>query len=148
MHQGFQSSLIPGVSVGRRFFFFYRRDKGTMWGRRKARAICRVSKSLLDAGKVPECRSAAAKPYDLRQVCSTVRNRSECRSSLVLYLAYDPRSSSGSLPAEHAQPSQLKACAASDPWACVRRVRPSVVSGGCSNCRKNRRRGARTSSWM
>ena len=75
MHQGFQSSLIPGVSVGRRFFFFFflRRDKGTMWGRRKARAICRVSKSLLDAGRVPECRSAAAKPYDLRQVCVGMR---------------------------------------------------------------------------
>jgi hypothetical protein len=44
MHQGFQSSLIPGVSIGRRFFFFFsRRDKGTMWGHRKARAICRVS---------------------------------------------------------------------------------------------------------
>ncbi len=48
-----------------------------MWGRRKARAICRVLKSLLDAGRGPECRSAAAKPYDLRQVCSTVRNLSE-----------------------------------------------------------------------
>ncbi len=33
-----------------------------MCGRRKARAICRVSKSLLDAGRAPECRSAAAKP--------------------------------------------------------------------------------------
>ena len=76
----FSSSLIPGVSIGRRFFLLQRRDKGTTWGRRKARAICRVSKSLLDAGRVPECRSAAVKPYDLRQVCSTVRNRSECRN--------------------------------------------------------------------
>ena len=32
-----------------------------------------------------------------------------------------------------AQPSQLKACAAFDPWVCVRRAWPSVVSGGCSN---------------
>ncbi len=33
----------------------------------------------------------------------------------------------GSLPAEHTQPSQLKACAASDPWACVRRAAVVVI---------------------
>ncbi len=52
-----------------------------MWSRHKARAIGRVSKSLLDAGSVSERRSAAAKPYDLRQVRSTIRNRPECRNS-------------------------------------------------------------------
>ncbi len=33
-----------------------------MWGRRKARAIGRVSKSLLDAGRGVECRSVVSKP--------------------------------------------------------------------------------------
>jgi hypothetical protein len=39
-----------------------------MLARRKARASCRVSKSLLDAGRGPERRSAAGIAYDLRQV--------------------------------------------------------------------------------
>jgi hypothetical protein len=44
----------------KKIFVFKRRDRGIMWGRRKALAICRVSKSLLDAGRGAERRSAAA----------------------------------------------------------------------------------------
>ncbi len=47
-------------------------------------AICRVSKLLADAGRGAEHRSAGVIPYDLRQVRSTVQNRSEGRNS-VLY---------------------------------------------------------------
>jgi hypothetical protein len=67
------------------YFFFLRRDRGNMWGRRKARAICRVSKSLLDAGRGPECRSAAAKPYDLRQVF-----KRQCRGMSATYASVVP----------------------------------------------------------
>ena len=50
----------------------------------EARAMCRVSKALADAGGGGEHRSAAAKPYYLRQVRFTVQNWSEGRNSCVL----------------------------------------------------------------
>jgi hypothetical protein len=64
MHQGYQSLLIPGVNVGRIYFCFFEEEIEAciIWGRRKARAICRVSKSLLEARRGPERRSAAAIP--------------------------------------------------------------------------------------
>ena len=68
-----QCSKFTHARGKRRKKFFLKIDRGIVWGRQEARAIFRLSKSLLDAGREPEHRFAAAIPYDPRPVHSTVQ---------------------------------------------------------------------------
>ena len=64
-----------------------------MWGRRKARANCCVSKSLMDAGRGPECRSAAANPT----ICGKCAQLSEIGRKVVTLEYFTERTTLGLL---------------------------------------------------
>ncbi len=149
MHQCFQSSLIPRVGVGRQFLFLKEEIEALCGAVEKLAPFVVYQSRCWTRARGPNADPLLPSPT----ICGKCAPLSEICRKVVTLECFIERTTPGHLRAayrlaEHAQPSQFKARAASDPWACGQRVRPSVVSGGCSNCRKNRRRGARTSSWM
>jgi hypothetical protein len=81
MHQGFQSSLIQEINVRRRFLLLKEEREALCGAVEKLVPFVVFQSRMLGAGRGAECRSAAAKHYDLRQVCYTVRSLSEGRNS-------------------------------------------------------------------